>query len=510
MSSGARTRPAIPWWASVLVVCAACAAVYWPWIGHAGLSSSEGHRVIPGWTMLETGDWLTPHLFERPYLRKPPGMPWAVAGMSALFGPTEWSARAVSALAATLSALAAFAYARRWLGPPWGLVAGLAHVLTPWFWGSARSAEIESLHQLGASLAAFAAVDLMVGRRTLSLARAVSSSVLVAGLIIMLFSKGPVGLPIVGAAMAGVCIARRSLRPLARPDLGLAIILATGLVATLAWLVAHAASRLEAMPVTQGVGEFLWFGRDDPTLARVLRVLALGPGALLAAIPASLGIPLVLAQKRAGLEPGELAARALALGALLALLFYTAIGVWNTRYAMPAAAVIAPVFAAAMRLALSTSDAPELARRRGAIRWSASALGIAILALGVYFASWTASRRDHKSGRNAGYLLAEQLPPDAEVWADHLVEARPEVLWYAQERSEALGRRLDARWVAHERAARQAQPGILLALRTDPESPELQSFDLDRLQPLTKGAVHKYTFVIYRVLLPPRRPEKPG
>jgi 4-amino-4-deoxy-L-arabinose transferase-like glycosyltransferase len=90
-------KPAPPllsrlWVQVVLTLAAACLAQL-PWLGSSGLSQSEGHRAIPGWTMLERGNWIVPHLFEQPYLRKPPGMPWAVALY--LLGP--WRERVVRA-----------------------------------------------------------------------------------------------------------------------------------------------------------------------------------------------------------------------------------------------------------------------------------------------------------------------------------------------------------------------------------------------------------------------------
>ena len=56
-----------------------CALIYFPRLGDDGYASSEGQRAIPAWTMLGTGDWLVPRLFEIPYVRKPPGIFWAIA-----------------------------------------------------------------------------------------------------------------------------------------------------------------------------------------------------------------------------------------------------------------------------------------------------------------------------------------------------------------------------------------------------------------------------------------------
>ena len=88
---------------SVLIVLLVCGAVYWPRLGERGLASTEGHRVIPAWEMLESGNWLVPRLFGQIYARKSPGIHWAVALSSRILGETEFAARAVGAMSATVT-----------------------------------------------------------------------------------------------------------------------------------------------------------------------------------------------------------------------------------------------------------------------------------------------------------------------------------------------------------------------------------------------------------------------
>src|SRR5690606_34589920 len=54
-------------------------------------------------------------------------------------------------------------FAWRWFGARGGLAAGVALALTPWLWQSGRSAEIEPLHNLWVAVAAFCAIELLVG-----------------------------------------------------------------------------------------------------------------------------------------------------------------------------------------------------------------------------------------------------------------------------------------------------------------------------------------------------------
>jgi 4-amino-4-deoxy-L-arabinose transferase-like glycosyltransferase len=68
--------------------------------------------------MLDSGDYVVPILYGRPYLNKPPGLFWAVAGIGAFRGDVdEWAVRLPSALAALGGALLVGIFARRSLPP---------------------------------------------------------------------------------------------------------------------------------------------------------------------------------------------------------------------------------------------------------------------------------------------------------------------------------------------------------------------------------------------------------
>jgi 4-amino-4-deoxy-L-arabinose transferase-like glycosyltransferase len=58
--------------------------------------------------MIETGDWLVPHLWYLPHLDKPPMTYWLVAASVKLFGQNEWAVRLPVALAGVSGVLAAF------------------------------------------------------------------------------------------------------------------------------------------------------------------------------------------------------------------------------------------------------------------------------------------------------------------------------------------------------------------------------------------------------------------
>ena len=68
----------------------------------------EGRYSEAAREMIETGDWLVPHLWYLPHLDKPPMTYWLVAGSMKLFGQNEWAARLPVALAGVSGVCAAF------------------------------------------------------------------------------------------------------------------------------------------------------------------------------------------------------------------------------------------------------------------------------------------------------------------------------------------------------------------------------------------------------------------
>src|SRR5947209_19584106 len=56
--------------------------------------------------MMETGDWVTPRLYGRPWFEKPPLLYWGAALSFKLFGVSEAAARLPSAICALLATLA--------------------------------------------------------------------------------------------------------------------------------------------------------------------------------------------------------------------------------------------------------------------------------------------------------------------------------------------------------------------------------------------------------------------
>lgn len=68
----------------------------------------EGRYAEIAREMIQTGDWLVPHLWYLPHLDKPPMSYWLVAISMKLFGQNEWAVRLPIALAGISGVLAAF------------------------------------------------------------------------------------------------------------------------------------------------------------------------------------------------------------------------------------------------------------------------------------------------------------------------------------------------------------------------------------------------------------------
>lgn len=482
--------------------------------------------MAPAWEMLRTGNFWRVQMFEQLYLRKPPGMPWAIAGMTSLFGETEFAARGVSALAATLGAVIAWWFGRRWFGARSGMAMGLAQALMPLLWQPGRSAEIEALHNLGIQLAALAMIDLTVLARGLTPGLATAANgdeggmrlppvvderlpralrplmavVLGAGVVIAVLAKGPAGAPV----LAGVLLAVPILR-MFRLRAHMWMVVGAGLAAAV--LVPVGRRVLEGTPldqaITQEPGEFLWAG-GTKVIGRVLMML---PMAFVTALPMSLAMVFPLAKEARGeaqegpgamlaLNAGRLAAAAW----LCALGIMTVAGVSNPRYAMPAACLLPAACGYAYRGTWGLHATFNLRRRTLAKKlcltnsgaWPVLLTTAAVLA-GVFLPK---SKADSLT---AGTALAAMMPDGGSVWADALVEARPDVLLYARKERPAL-RPL---WKKAE-MQRGAMPpaGAYILLRTDEQGDETKNYRAaiaaQTLMAVGEGQVGRYRYRVYR------------
>ncbi|TLD70745.1 phospholipid carrier-dependent glycosyltransferase [Phragmitibacter flavus] len=99
------------------------AVVYLPGLGSQEIRGEEWRRILPGRTMLNTGEWVVPQIGGKPYLRKPPLINWISAASFKVTGvQNEWSARLPSVLTVLAAALGMFLLLRKALGGKAALV----------------------------------------------------------------------------------------------------------------------------------------------------------------------------------------------------------------------------------------------------------------------------------------------------------------------------------------------------------------------------------------------------
>lgn len=131
----------------VLIVLLFWAIIYLPWLGSSGLRSEEGHRVLPAIEMLDSGDYLVPHVGGEPYLRKPPLINWLIAASFKICGArNNWTARFPSTLAVLALALVFVIHGREPLGERGSLGAAFAWMTSLGMIEKGRMIEIEAVY----------------------------------------------------------------------------------------------------------------------------------------------------------------------------------------------------------------------------------------------------------------------------------------------------------------------------------------------------------------------------
>jgi len=195
----------------ILLICG-WGLLYLPALGTRELQGEEARRVLPGRTMLQTGDWVVPRSAGRIYNRKPPLINWTSALAIQTTGKMdEWSVRLPSALAMLALAVTVLLAGRHWLGTPGAFFAACLCLTNVGFLSKGRLAEIEALY-----IAAFG-MGLIVWlgawwRDRVWLAWLGSMAVLGVGFL----AKGPVHLWYFYAIVIGVLWAEGRLRELRR------------------------------------------------------------------------------------------------------------------------------------------------------------------------------------------------------------------------------------------------------------------------------------------------------
>lgn len=481
--------------------------------GGTGLTMSEGHRVVPALEMLETGEWLVPHMFGQAYLRKPPGGIWAFAAMIGVTGDHVLGPRLASAGGFLLLALGSWWFGRRWFGDVGGLAAGLATVLTPMLWNPARAAELESLNNVFAAMAAWTAVEIVTQRACRpNLAMLVLGGFVAAQMLV----KGPAGLPALGGVLVGAAWAGRSWRPLiawrAWVGFALGVLVFVGV-----WLAIEGRVRGSGLePVRQLPSAFLF----EP--GKLLDLAAFGPLVFLAAMPLALaGLFPWGPDARAEAEKGGRdearrlhMARVLTLGVVSGAGLMLLVGVSNPRYAQPVIATLGPLAGWAVASMSAGGSFRDHRRRIGRFMTLGEprVLGVVLLAGALVFAFNVQSRKRAPSGEPAGRAAAAAMIDELRrasaagpvvLAADGVIETRPEILLAFRAEAARLGVVVDVVWIPQiSQIAPFNKDGSLaqslstdvqfVVLRDDRGGAEVGPFS--EWVPLYRDAAHKFVF----------------
>ncbi|MEM9065911.1 MAG: glycosyltransferase family 39 protein [Planctomycetota bacterium] len=430
-------------WLSVVILLALGAAVYGFKLGDGGFAYTEGHRVQPAYEMLDGENaearWLVPRLFGRPYLRKPPGIQWLIAGSTQVFGRSEFSARAVSAGMTIGGGLLVFAFARRWYGESGGLASGVGYLLMPVLLEGGRAAEIEASHQLFVLLACLPMLDLLLYERDrLGLLR---SAMVALGLFGMILTKGPAGLPVVGGVLLASWWVDRSAGVYKRASLWFGLAVGLGIAGLVYWWIFNASQQFDDV-VLQSPGEFL-FNKD-----KLIAILTLPALAFVAGLPCSIAAIFPFgpfAAREAAMSRAEVSRRRMALGVswafLIAVGIYMLSGVSNPRYTWPAV-VLLPVTVGYVWVGLGERTFVRLRMVLGRVVMLGHPAVVLVVLLGVALAyPWTieAERRGTSGDAVAGEInqavgrwqLPDDFnytPPTGDLHANGLVEVRVEAM----------------------------------------------------------------------------------
>jgi 4-amino-4-deoxy-L-arabinose transferase-like glycosyltransferase len=226
-------RPAV-----FLVVLLTWAVIYLPGLGATEIRAEEGRRILPAVSMLQTGNWLVPHIGGQPYYQKPPVINWLVAGSFLLTGRQD---EAAARLPTTLFVLA-FVTLLVWFPGDWPrievrLIAAVLFLTTFAMMKKGRQIEIDGVYICLTAMALFTWVALwMRGTSRWALW-------LVPGIFVTLglLTKGPPIFVFYYAPVLGVLAYSRRLRALLSVPHLAALVLSLGLPALWAYIVSRQA-----------------------------------------------------------------------------------------------------------------------------------------------------------------------------------------------------------------------------------------------------------------------------
>jgi 4-amino-4-deoxy-L-arabinose transferase-like glycosyltransferase len=313
---------------TLTVVLLIWAAIYLPALGSLSIKGEEGRRILPGISMLETGNYLVPHVGGEAYFRKPPLINWLVAASFKLFGQrNEWTARLPSAVCVLAVAVAFVTVARESLGPRGSTIAAVIWMTNAGIIEKGRLIEIEAIYVSLCTLAIIFWLSFWERQRSAWLIWIPASMFLGLGWL----AKGPVHLIFFYAIVAAVLWQNKNWRPLFHPAHLAGILIMLGIFAAWAIPFAHAAGG--AITATKWASQFT--GRLRGNDFRFSSWIWNIPRGLIYFLPWTILLPLARPGGFAA-EKSQRLARALAWAAGVPFVIINLMPGSLPRYAMPA------------------------------------------------------------------------------------------------------------------------------------------------------------------------------
>jgi dolichol-phosphate mannosyltransferase len=132
-------------WAAGILLAISASGLILPRLSYPLIDPDESRYAEIAREMLESGDFVVPTRFGKPYLDKPPLLYWLTAASYSQFGVSESSARLVPAVAAMLTVLATYVLGARLLGYAAAWLGGLSMLSCFGFLISGRFVFIDTL-----------------------------------------------------------------------------------------------------------------------------------------------------------------------------------------------------------------------------------------------------------------------------------------------------------------------------------------------------------------------------
>jgi 4-amino-4-deoxy-L-arabinose transferase-like glycosyltransferase len=401
-----------------LLVFAFSMLCFIPRLDDSPLARTEAHRVIAAHQMVQSGDYLVPHLFDHVYLRKPPLQYWVLAGAEHLLGPGELTGRLPSAVEASLLAAMICLMTARWIGPLAGLLAGLACTAIVPLWFAARSADLDALNTLASVAASLSLIEIVWRNRDGRSAPNWIVGMGIAGCGAALLTKGQAGLPIILGAVVGPAIAERNWR-LMKCSQVQAVFLG-GAAMLMAWIV--------AVLSTHGAAPFF---EDYMGIREIgLRLVILSFRQLLDALTAPVlvllsGLPVTLAIGVAFLHRRSELTRLIGQTILAAFAIQLLTGTDNPRYAY----INLPLFCPLVGMMIPAAVCRHWPSKKFYIGMAASSLLVCIAAMG--FGIYRNEDRRRVSGITVAPELRRIVGDKSHIAGCNVAWGQPELFTYA-------------------------------------------------------------------------------